>query len=57
MKDRVLKLQPAYSPRARSSREVPSLRLSGVWLEQSGFRAGAQVQVTVRDGELTIRPV
>jgi cell division inhibitor SulA len=54
--DRKLKLQPEHSPRAYNQcRIVPSLKLSGVWLEQSGFNVGETVQVIVKDGELTIK--
>jgi toxic protein SymE len=53
---RTLKLQPLHSPRAHNtSREVPKLILSGVWLEQSGFKIGKMVQVIVKDKELTIK--
>jgi len=52
---RKFKLQPQYSPRVRNNRIVPSLRLSGIWLEQSGFNVGQMVQVTVRDKELIIK--
>lgn len=53
--DRKLKLQPEHSPRAYSNRIVPSLKLSGVWLEQSGFNVGETVQVTVKQKELIIK--
>jgi hypothetical protein len=53
--ERKLKLQPEYSPRANNSRIVPSLKLSGVWLEQSGFKAGQSVSVTVKDEEIIIK--
>ncbi len=53
--ERKLKLQPEYSPRAYRSRIVPSLKLSGVWLEQSGFNIGETVQVTVKEKELIIK--
>jgi cell division inhibitor SulA len=54
--NRKLKLQPEHSPRAYNQcRIVPSLKLSGIWLEQSGFNVGETVQVTVKEGELTIK--
>lgn len=53
--ERKLKLQPEHSPRAYYSRIVPSLKLSGVWLEQSGFKAGQRVTVTIMDEELIIK--
>ena len=57
--ERKLKLQPEYRTANTSNglKTVPSLRLSGIWLEQSGFKAGQQVTVTVMDEELIIHPV
>lgn len=56
-KERKLKLQPEYRATNTGNRlkTVPSLKLSGVWLEQSGFKAGHQVTVTVMDEELIIK--
>ncbi len=55
---RQIKLHPFHSPRAYSRyRTIPSLKLSGIWLEQSGFRHGETVEVIVRDNELIIKPV
>jgi antitoxin component of MazEF toxin-antitoxin module len=39
-----------------SEREVPTIRLSGVWLEQAGYRRGQSVTVTVAEGVITITP-
>ena len=36
---------------------VPELRLCGLWLEQSGFKVGEQVQITVKDQEIIIKPI
>jgi toxic protein SymE len=36
--------------------KVPELRLCGNWLEDAGFNYGEYVSVTVRKGELIIRP-
>lgn len=50
------KLQAEHQPRAYSSyKRVPSLHLAGVWLEQSGFKVGDQVEITVRKNELIIK--
>lgn len=59
MADRKLKIQPKYRLLATSYRDriVPELRLSGVWLERSGFRVGEQVQVTIKDQEIIIKPL
>lgn len=54
--ERKLKLQPEYKPRAyRCSRIVLSLKLSGIWLEQMGFKVGGTVNVTVKENELVIK--
>ena len=59
MTDRKLKVYPKYRSlaRARSARIVPELRLCGQWLERSGFRIGEQVQVTIKDQEIIIKPI
>jgi len=31
--------------------------LCGQWLERSGFKIGEQVQITIRDREIIIKPV
>ena len=58
MADRRLKIHSKH--RALSSscygRIVPELRLCGVWLERSGFKVGAQVQLTIKDQEIIIKP-
>ena len=36
-------------------KEVPKLRLTGLWLKDAGFKPGEQVQVTVKDKELIIK--
>lgn len=35
-------------------RTVPQIRLQGVWLEELGFNAGDQIEVTCEDGKITI---
>lgn len=55
MADRKLKVYPKY--RSLTSTIVPELRLCGVWLERSGFRIGGQVQVIIKDQEITIKPI
>jgi toxic protein SymE len=34
---------------------VPWLNVSGVWLEQAGFNAGDQVEITITNNTLTIK--
>lgn len=58
MADRKLKIQPKYRPLSiYRGRIVPELRLCGVWLEQSGFRIGEHVQITIKDQEIIIKPI
>jgi len=37
-------------------KQVPWLNVSGVWLEQAGFSIGKQVEITVSQNELIIKP-
>lgn len=59
MSGRKLKIYPKHRPLSCSSfgRVVPKLRLCGKWLEQSGFRIGDQVQVSIKDQEIIIKPM
>lgn len=59
MAARKLKVYPKYRSLSSSytARIVPELRLCGVWLEQSGFKVGEQVQVTINDQEIIIKPI
>jgi len=43
--------------RSASSKEVPELRLAGVWIEQLGFKIGDLVNITMRDKLLIIEPM
>lgn len=56
-KSKRIKLQPELRKLAYSEKMVPVLRLSGIWLEQSGFKIGEQVQITIRDQEIIIKPL
>ncbi|MBS9463277.1 SymE family type I addiction module toxin [Flagellimonas sp. 389] len=38
----------------RDNKQVPELRLIGVWMEQLGFNIGERVQITTRDRLLII---
>ena len=55
MANRKLKVYNSY--RSGDKQAVPELRLIGQWLERSGFKIGEQVQVIIRDQEITIKPV
>jgi len=59
MADRKLKIYSKYRPLCSSytGRIVPELRLSGRWLEVSGFKIGGQVQLTIKDQEIIIKPL
>lgn len=59
MADRKLKVYPKYRPLLSSyqGQVVPEVRLCGLWLEQSGFKIGEQVQVTIKDQEIIIKPL
>ena len=41
----------------RDNKQVPELRLSGVWMEQLGFTIGDRVSITTRDRLLIIEPL
>ena len=58
MTSRKLKIYPKHRPLASScmGRVVPELRLCGIWLERSGFKVGEQVQITIHEGEIIIKP-
>jgi hypothetical protein len=55
MTDRKLKVYHSF--RSRDKKAVPEVRLIGQWLEQSGFKIGEQVQITIRDQEVIIKPL
>lgn len=43
--------------RSSDNKEVPQLRISGVWIEQLGFKVGDTVSITTRDRLLIIEPI
>ncbi len=51
------RLKVYHSFRSSDKKAVPELRLIGQWLEQSGFKIGEQVQVTIKDQEIIIKPI
>ena len=51
-----VKLQPKYRELAHSQKTVPELKISGVWLEDLGFKPRATVNITACEGELIIKP-
>lgn len=43
-------------PDGRSGyRDVPWLRIGGLWMEQFGFKVGDPIEITVDKGRLTIK--
>ena len=57
--NKVIKLQPLYRQGKydRMPHKVPSLRLSGNWLTEAGFRHSTMVNVEVHDGKMIITSV
>lgn len=53
---RQVKLHPHYRTLTYHNKVVPQLKISGVWLEQVGFRADEHVIITVEHEKLTIQP-
>ena len=51
-----VKLQPKHRQLAYSKKIVPELKISGMWLEEIGFKAGETVIITVREELLIIQP-
>jgi len=54
--DKQIKLQPKYRALAWGKQKiVPRLTISGVWLEQNGFKVGETVTITVEQNQLIIK--
>lgn len=53
---RQIKLQSQHRALTYHDKEVPQLKISGVWLEKVGFRADGHVIITVEHEKLTIQP-
>ncbi len=55
---KTIKLQPKHRALAWGNyKVVPWLTISGVWLEQNGFKAGDTVTITVEQNQLIIKPL
>lgn len=52
---RQVKLHSKYRVLQNSSKQVPWLNISGVWLEKAGFKAGDQVEITIKSNLLIIK--
>jgi hypothetical protein len=55
LKTKQVKLQPKTRYLAFSQKNVPWLNVSGIWLEQAGFKVGGQVEITVEQNQLIIK--
>ena len=53
--EKKVKLQGKHRKGAYSSKIIPELKLSGVWLEAVGFKAGQTVTILVEQNQLTIK--
>ena len=51
-----VKLQPKYRSLSYGHKIVPELKISGVWLEQLGFKAGDTVRIIMQEHQLIIQP-
>lgn len=47
---------PRYPGGPVMARQVPFLRMRGLWLEAAGFRRGERVRVEVERGRLVLTP-
>lgn len=50
-----IKLQPKHRQLSWGSKIVPWLTISGIWLEQNGFKAGETVTITIEKNQLIIK--
>jgi hypothetical protein len=56
---RIIKLQPDYrrGKYDRMDHTVPSLKLSGNWLREAGFKTSKLVRVTIEDNRVIITSI
>lgn len=52
-----IKLQPKNRELSRGHKTVPWLSVSGVWLEEMGFKVGDTVNIIIREKLLIIEPL
>jgi toxic protein SymE len=52
-----IKLQPKHREQSGGQKIVPWLNVSGVWLEELGFKVGDTVSITTREKLLIIEPL
>ncbi len=53
---RSLKIQPKTRFNTDSKKDVPEIKLSGVWLQNLGFQHGGRVTITTLQNLLIIQP-
>lgn len=51
---RQMKVCGKYHHRAGHGRDLPCLSMSGLWLENAGFKIGDQLQISVENNKLII---
>ncbi len=56
-KTKQVKLQPKYRELAYSRKVVPELKVSGIWLEAAGFKAGEKVNIAIQENQLIITAI
>lgn len=56
-KTKQIKLQPKHREQSGGQKIVPWLNVSGVWLEELGFKVGDMVSITTREKLLIIEPM
>jgi Toxin SymE, type I toxin-antitoxin system len=54
---KTIKLQCKHRALLQVNKIVPWLTISGVWLEQNGFKAGATVIIIIENNQLIIKPL
>ena len=55
---KTIKLQPKHRALSWGNyKVVPWLTISGVWLEQNGFKIGGTVIITIEENQLIIKPL
>lgn len=52
-----IKLQPRYREASNGQQIVPWLTVSGIWLEELGFKVGDTVRIITREKLLIIEPL
>lgn len=50
-----LKVYSLFQQRAWKAIIIPQIRLQGKYLQEAGFHAGTQIDVTIKKGEIVIK--